>query len=316
MSRETIRVAEASRESERFAPVTQGERLSSIVVGGVRVLRTRHVAEARLPRHAHERASIVFVTSGEFVETVGTTEYWMEPGSVLLKPAGVLHADRFGARGAESMVVVLPMVGEDDRLWGSPAVRTPKHFTSGPVTHLATRIHRELRGSDELTPLVVSGLVRELVGIATREDGHGRHSAPPWMRHVRERIEDEFTESLTVRELAEEAGVHPDYLSRRFKSDYGVVIGEYVRRLRVDRAAESLRSTDRPIDEIARATGFVDQSHLTKVFKRYVGMTPGRFRDRTGRDDSSTPTRAPAREFERSEPETNERVTALAARTS
>lgn len=280
------------------------------------MIRARYAPDTRLDRHVHERASIVFVTSGEFVESVGSVRYEMEPGSVLLKPPAVPHVDRYGADGAVVMIVELPMGESDDRLWGSPAIREPKHFTSGPVTHLAARIHRELQGPDELTSLVVSGLVRELVGLATREDGHGRHSVPPWLRHVRERIDDDFTEGVTVRALAEEAGVHPDTLSRRFKSDYGVVIGEYVRRLRVDRAASRLRSTDRPIDEIARTTGFVDQSHLTKVFKRYVGMTPGRFRDRTGRDDSTLPPCALAPKHEDPGPATGAVVTALAARTS
>ena len=56
--------------------------------------------------------------------------------------------------------------------------------------------------------------------------------------------------------------------------------GEYVRRLRVEIACQRLASSDMPLAEIALAAGFSDQSHFTKTFRHYNGMTPGEYRRR------------------------------------
>ena len=54
--------------------------------------------------------------------------------------------------------------------------------------------------------------------------------------------------------------------------------GDYVRRIRIERAARLLRSTSIPLAQVAQAAGFVDQSHMTRVFARQFGFTPGAWR--------------------------------------
>jgi AraC-like DNA-binding protein len=66
-----------------------------------------------------------------------------------------------------------------------------------------------------------------------------------------------------------------------------VTIGEYVRRLRVEAAALRLAASNESISAIAHGTGFSDQSHLTRVFKQRMGVTPGRYRVAHGKPDSA-----------------------------
>ena len=82
-------------------------------------------------------------------------------------------------------------------------------------------------------------------------------------------------------ELAGAVGVHPTHLARVFRAHYGVSVGEYGRRLKVERAAKEVARSDTPLNVIALRAGFADQSHFTRVFKRYVGTTPARFRAET-----------------------------------
>jgi AraC family transcriptional regulator len=72
--------------------------------------------------------------------------------------------------------------------------------------------------------------------------------------------------------------VHPVYLARSFRERYGVSVGEYVRRLRLDWAAAQLSATETPVATVAAEAGFADQSHFTRAFKRHMGLTPGRYR--------------------------------------
>jgi AraC family transcriptional regulator len=58
----------------------------------------------------------------------------------------------------------------------------------------------------------------------------------------------------------------------------GVSVGDYVRRLRLEWAANELATSELPLADVAIGAGFVDQSHFTRAFKRHTGVTPGRFR--------------------------------------
>jgi AraC-like DNA-binding protein len=88
----------------------------------------------------------------------------------------------------------------------------------------------------------------------------------------------EYSERLTLDELSEEAGIHPVHLSRVFRKCMGTGIGEHVHRLRVRAACEQMIKPEISIAEVSLATGFADQSHFTRAFRRVTGMTPAEFR--------------------------------------
>ena len=82
----------------------------------------------------------------------------------------------------------------------------------------------------------------------------------------------------TLAALAREVGVHPVHLAHEFRRFYRESVGEYARRLRVERACAEMARSERPLSEIAADAGFYDQSHFTNVFKRHTGLTPAEFR--------------------------------------
>jgi transcriptional regulator GlxA family with amidase domain len=63
-----------------------------------------------------------------------------------------------------------------------------------------------------------------------------------------------------------------------FRRVFRATVGEYVRRLRVDAAQRMLTNSDISLAQIALETGFADQSHLTRVFRRATGLTPKLYR--------------------------------------
>jgi len=89
---------------------------------------------------------------------------------------------------------------------------------------------------------------------------------------------------VSAAELAREVGVHRVHLARVFRAHLGCSIGDYHRRRRVAWAANELRHGEASLSDIALRAGFADQSHFSRVFKQWTGVTPRAWREgRTAR---------------------------------
>ena len=91
-------------------------------------------------------------------------------------------------------------------------------------------------------------------------------------------IEHHLQEPLTVEILAEALGLSPTYLSTLFKKETGVAVSEYIRRQRIDTAKTLLQYTEFSCLEIAEYLCFSSDSHFSRIFRQYTGMTPTAFR--------------------------------------
>ncbi len=91
-------------------------------------------------------------------------------------------------------------------------------------------------------------------------------------------IETHYGNKVALEQLAEAVNLSPSYLSRIFKQETGTPFHIYLNQVRVDKSKELLLQRGLRLIDIAVAVGFEDQSYFTKVFKRYVGVTPNQYR--------------------------------------
>ena len=101
------------------------------------------------------------------------------------------------------------------------------------------------------------------------------------LNRVREYIEQNLENNVSLAALAEVAGISLYHFAKAFKQSTGATPHQYVLARKIDRAKELLGDPDRNVLEASARTGFNDQIHVTKIFRRVVGVTPTEFRNQT-----------------------------------
>ena len=102
---------------------------------------------------------------------------------------------------------------------------------------------------------------------------------PVWVKELKEIIQDHIDTSLSLKEVSKELSIHPSYLSREFSKYFeNLSFGEYIRKLRIENAIQLIRTTNYSLAEISYLTGFSDQSHFTRIFKKHTGKNPSYYR--------------------------------------
>jgi len=105
---------------------------------------------------------------------------------------------------------------------------------------------------------------------------------PVWALELKEIIQDQIDTNLTLKEISKELDIHPSYLSREFSKHFdNLSFGEYLRKQRIEKAIEYMRSSSYSLTEIAYLTGFSDQSHFTRIFKLHTGESPSAYKRKT-----------------------------------
>jgi two-component system response regulator YesN len=92
-------------------------------------------------------------------------------------------------------------------------------------------------------------------------------------------IHREILQNVTLEKIAEFAGVHPGYLSKVFKESVGMIIPEYINRKKIEDSKYFLLHTSSRLSDIALMFGYCNQSYYTALFKKYIGMTPGQYKN-------------------------------------
>ncbi|GAA4540841.1 AraC family transcriptional regulator [Amycolatopsis samaneae] len=243
--------------------------------GIAEVFHARFVDHA-YPPHTHDTWALLIVDDGAIRYDLDRHHHGALGTAVTLLPPNVAHDGRAAtSHGFRKRVLYLDtsVLGED--LTGA-AVDHPS--IADPL--LRDRVHRlhETLAAPADTLEAESRLV--LVADRLRDHlGHPATGAPPARGvadDLRDLLDARLPDALTLREAAGTLGAHPAHLVRAFGRRFGLPPHRYLTGRRVDRARRLLLAGT-PAAEAAVRAGFVDQAHLTRHFKRYLGTTPGRF---------------------------------------
>ncbi|MEM0922318.1 MAG: AraC family transcriptional regulator [Pseudomonadota bacterium] len=128
---------------------------------------------------------------------------------------------------------------------------------------------------DSLASEMVSGFLGEYAGPRRRCRGG---LTPQQLRRVRGYVDENLTETLSLQDLAQEAGLSHHHFARQFKQSTTISPYTFVLERRLARAKSWLANCRSSLAEIACGCGFSDQAHFSKQFKKRLGITPAHFR--------------------------------------
>lgn len=249
-------------------------------VGGFLVTEGSYSPAKTIGRHDHEWASLCVVLTGGYDEAFGRRHRRCDPGAVIIHPEGEHHEEVHDPVRSRLLTIEIPSAHLGEL---KPAVRVFEeawHRVDYAISTFAYRLCAEIGGRDAASALVMESQILEILAAL---DGArlAQTQAAGWLARVRDRLDGEFATPPSMQALAEMAGVHPVHLARAFRKRFGCSVGDYVRRLQVGQAALMLEDRTLTISDIAYATGFADQSHMTRRVLAETGLTPGAWRRRS-----------------------------------
>lgn len=107
---------------------------------------------------------------------------------------------------------------------------------------------------------------------------------PSWVKDLKEMIQDQIDTQFTfdLKQFSNDLELNPSYLSREFSKYFeDLNFGDYVRKLRIEKAIHLIENSSYTLTEIAYMTGFSDQSHFTRIFKIHTGKNPSSYRKKS-----------------------------------
>jgi AraC-like DNA-binding protein len=247
-------------------------------VAGIReVLHARFVQHA-YPPHTHDTWTVFIVDEGAIRYDLNKRPRAAERSMVGVLPPHVVHDGRPAtADGFRKRVVYVEMSVLGEHLIG-PAVDGPALALAGLRARISA-LHDALRCVDDALEAetrfaVVGEQIRAALGelAADAPDAPGRESAEA----LRAYLDRHLFEQVTIAAAAAEVHVGPTHLARSFANEFGISPHVYVLGRRLDAARDRILA-GQPLADIAADVGFADQAHLTRRFRRFLGVTPGRF---------------------------------------
>lgn len=262
-------------------------------LAGITLAEATYPGGIEVPEQVQESTLLVVVLDGAMTERRGRRSVLCDAGTLAVIPHHEAYAHRFDASGARLFVTQLgPEWVERMRAFGMPQLTTPMYVRSSRANAIAGELYTELRTGDEASRLAIEGYLLALSAELARAHVRSERSArPAWLVRATEQLHERVQASAAgdmddagvgMAAIAADVGVHPVHLARTFREHHGVTMGEYLRRLRVERARTQLAATVKPFSQVALEAGFADQAHFTRVFRTLVGTTPGAYRRAAG----------------------------------
>ena len=251
----------------------------------VELLHAYYVQHA-YPRHSHDYYVISLIARGRQSFTHQGTKLSTPPGGLILINPGEVHTGEAADSNGFELRALYPSISLMEtaafELTGRRAlpffkeVRVDHRWATNNVLSL----HRAILGGAVLLECesrilwMMTQLIKRYADIGSSEGHVGREKKA--IRQARQYIDEHFSESVTLHSVAQHVSLSPYYFLRAFRAEVGMPPYAYLESIRI-RHTQRLIKEGKPLAEVAAEVGFSSQSHMTRQFKKIIGVTPGQY---------------------------------------
>lgn len=241
--------------------------------------------------HFHENNHLSFILEGGNREQRKHSDRAILPGDIIFYPAGEWHRnsntqhpsqninleieDRF-IKQYEAGFTVAPHIAFNTLSTTNTSSPHTGYQTSARLT--ALRIYHDCLSADQHSTVSVHQQLLALLQVAAGANDTNRCLFGGRAALVVAYLHDRWNESISLEDLVVLTQLHPVTVSRHFTAYFKCSLGEYMRRIRIEKSLALIRSTDLSLTDIAYRCGFFDQSHFIRAFKHQTGFLPKDFR--------------------------------------
>ena len=249
--------------------------------------------------HKHEFIEIIFIRSGEGIESVGGVSHSVKRGDMLFVNFGREHS--FSSKGMEFIHILLRPEFISDKLICSENIFdvfslpqfasiegefSPNEVVSfcGSELIIATNLIDAMLDEYEMKRngwrTALCGYTEVLITMLVRKLKENKPDTNLMAAKIERYVEEHLFEKITLADIAANCFYNPSYFSRKFKYYFGKNLSEYVKEKRLLAAMRLLCESNESTFCIAKKCGFSDITQFYKLFKTKFGSTPSEFRKR------------------------------------
>jgi AraC-like DNA-binding protein len=252
----------------------------AVLLPGIVLTEAGYTPGIDVPWHYHENAYFYYHLRGRLDEVNKKESLTCRPGTLLFHHWQDPHYDKNFSKDALFFHIEL------EKPWFSgnhlnPGILEGSMRLEDPLLKSNfKKIYQESKIDDPITRIAVDGLLLQSFASLIRQSQKERSGIPGWVRKVKEILHDGENEKITLQQLSLETGLHPVHLSKEFPKYFNAGFGEYIRNIKIEKAAALLADNSLSLPGIAYSCGFSDQSHFIRCFKGIYGITPLQYRNK------------------------------------
>jgi AraC-like DNA-binding protein/mannose-6-phosphate isomerase-like protein (cupin superfamily) len=239
----------------------------------------------KFPNHFHEYYVIGFIEKGQRFLSCKNKEYIIEPGDLLLfNPHDNHTCEQIDGKTLDYRCINIQPENMSKAIFEITGKEHLPYFTPQVVFHselvaalrelhqMIIEEEKDFR-KEEIYFFLLEQLVEEYTEQQVPAD---RTEQSMEVKAICEFLEEHYMENITLDDLCKLTGLSKYYLLRSFTKQKGISPYSYLETIRIDKAKKMLEQGLPPM-EAALQTGFVDQSHFSNFFKKFIGLTPKQY---------------------------------------
>ncbi len=258
--------------------------LDSYKESGSVMFSTRKLSKDRVvPVHWHNYLELEIIQEGSAKHIVSNNSYNLKKGSAYIITDFDFHSLMYESDSTVLNLSIMRGIIDDtlEKYISSGVGKFHCNFDSEQLDYATTlfKLAQNETGTEPFSKLIKKNIAEELFILLLRASGVDEVvSNPPLIQKAIIIVNDRFSNQLTLKDVADELYVSPNYLGLLFKNKVGVPFNTYLTMIKLKYACMLLNSTSKTVKEVAAESGFSSTEYFLSRFRKFMKCTPSEYR--------------------------------------